>query len=87
MSEIGKGKREKIFGGTPVEKHWCSHRFRPTKQDDFFPLTFDHFKTEYHFKGSWGNIGYWHEPKTKPLFNQVKLVQISTLILTTVIQN
>jgi len=21
MSEIGKGKREKIFGGTPVEKH------------------------------------------------------------------
>ena len=37
-----------------------SHKFRLTKQEDYFRVNFNHFR------GSWGSIGNWLELETKP---------------------
>ena len=39
------------------------HGFRLTKRDDYFGVNFDYF---WIFRGSWGNIQNWLEPKIEP---------------------
>jgi len=42
------------------------HGFRLTKPDDYFWVNVNPFCIEQFFKGSWGSIENWFDPKTEP---------------------
>jgi len=50
----------------PVKKYRVCHRFRSTKQDDYFGSILTTFESSSIYGGSLGIIENWFETKTKP---------------------